>query len=205
MTPTFQNLLWPLAGYLFGSIASAILVSKFFSLDDPRSVGSGNPGATNVLRSGNRLAAFLTLSGDLLKGFLPTWLAFKYTNSYELTAVVAIAAFLGHLYPIFFGGKGGKGVATAIGIFIAFSWQLALVFIAVWGITAVVSKYSSLSALLAAAASAIVSFIIFDSQKELAIIGATLFIVAFLFARHRENIDKMRAGTEKKIGKKTKT
>jgi len=202
MSATVQSFFWPIISYLIGSISSAILVSKLFRLDDPRKVGSGNPGATNVLRSGNKFAAALTLLGDVLKGLIPVLLA-KYDGlSSGLTAVVAIAAFMGHLFPIFFGFKGGKGVATALGVFIALSWKLFAVFAVTWLLVAAISKYSSLSALLAAAVTGLASFAIFRDPSEHQLIGAVVLIVAFLFQRHRENIERLKSGQETKIGQK---
>lgn len=194
--------LWPILGYLFGSISSAIIVSKLFRLDDPRNVGSGNPGATNVLRSGNKFAAALTLLGDVLKGLLPVLLA-KYVGvSSGVIACVSIGAFMGHLYPIFFGFKGGKGVATAIGVFVALSWKLFLTFGLVWLATAAIFRYSSLAALLASAVTGVAAFAIFNDPSELQIIGGVFFIVAFTFQRHRANIERLKQGTEPKIGEK---
>ncbi|MFT7527542.1 MAG: glycerol-3-phosphate acyltransferase PlsY [Arenicella sp.] len=202
MHPLLNIILWPLAAYLIGSISSAVITSKIFRLSDPRDVGSGNPGATNVLRSGNKLAAFLTLLGDLLKGLLPVAAAQYYGLSVAIIALVAIAAFLGHLYPVFLGFKGGKGVATAIGVFAALSWKLFALFTLTWVIVAAVSRYSSLAALLATAVTGIGSFAIFNQKPELQLIGAVFLIVAFLFKRHRPNIERLKAGTEPKIGKK---
>jgi glycerol-3-phosphate acyltransferase PlsY len=193
---------WPIMGYLFGSISSAVIVSKIFRLGDPREVGSGNPGATNVLRSGNKFAAALTLLGDILKGVLPVMLAQYAGVSNGVVAMVAIAAFMGHLFPIFFGFKGGKGVATAIGIFLALSWKLLLVFLITWGLVAAITRYSSLSSLLASIVTGLASFAVFNQQQDLQLIGAVFWIVAFTFQRHRENIDRLRDGTESKIGKK---
>ena len=194
--------LWPILGYLFGSISSAVIVSKLFRLDDPRNVGSGNPGATNVLRSGNKVAAVLTLLGDVLKGVLPVLLAKYVDASSGVIACVAIAAFMGHLFPIFFGFKGGKGVATAIGVFIALSWKLFLTFGLVWLATAAVFRYSSLASLVASAVTGVAAFAIFNDPSELRIIGGVFWIVAFTFQRHRENIDRLKQGTEPKIGQK---
>ncbi len=194
--------LWPVLGYLFGSISSAVLVSKLFSLDDPRNVGSGNPGATNVLRSGNKFAAALTLLADILKGVLPILLA-KYVGvSNGVLACVAIGAFMGHLYPIFFGFKGGKGVATAIGVYIALSWQLFLTFGVAWLLTAAISRYSSLASLLASAVTGLAAFAIFNDRAELQLIGGVFWIVAFTFQRHRANIERLKQGKEPKIGAK---
>ena len=203
MYETLQNFLWPIVGYLFGSISSAIIVSKLFRLNDPREVGSGNPGATNVLRSGNKAAAALTLVGDLLKGLLPILLAKHFGMSNGVIALVAMASFIGHLYPIFFGFKGGKGVATAIGVFVALSWKLFAVFALTWILVAAISRYSSLAALVAAMISALASFAIFNDPNQTQIIGAVVFIVAFLFQRHRTNIERLKAGKEGKIGQKS--
>ena len=203
MLETLQNFLWPVIGYLFGSISSAIIVSKLFRLNDPREVGSGNPGATNVLRSGNKAAAALTLVGDLLKGLLPILLAKHFGMSNGVIALVAMASFVGHLYPIFFGFKGGKGVATAIGVFVALSWKLFTVFALTWILVAAISRYSSLAALIAAMISALASFAIFIDPNQTQIIGAVVFIVAFLFQRHRTNIERLKAGKEGKIGQKS--
>ena len=199
---TLQFILWPLASYIIGSIPSAVIAAKMFNLNDPRKTGSGNPGATNVLRSGNKFAAVLTLLGDLAKGLIPVLLAQHYQQSVPVIALVAIAAFLGHLYPVFLNFKGGKGVATAIGVFAALSWQLVTVFVGAWFLVAAVSHYSSLAALIASAISAMASFAIFNQREELQLVGAVFLIVAFLFKRHRENIDRLKAGTETKIGQK---
>lgn len=193
---------WPILGYLFGSISSAVLVSKVFRLGDPRETGSGNPGATNVLRSGNKFAAALTLLGDVLKGVLPVILAQQAEMSVAVIAMVAIAAFMGHLFPIFFGFKGGKGVATAIGVFAALSWKLVLVFAITWALVAAISRYSSLAALMASAATGLASFAIFNQAHQLQLIGAVFWIVAFTFQRHKENIERLKNGIEPKIGSK---
>ena len=196
------SFIWPILGYLFGSISSAILVSKLFRLGDPREIGSGNPGATNVLRSGNKFAAALTLLGDVLKGVIPVVLAQQASVSSGVLAMVAIAAFMGHLFPIFFGFKGGKGVATAIGVFLALSWKLIAVFVVVWVTIAALTRYSSLAALTASAFTGVASFAIFNQQYQLQLIGAVFWIVAFTFQRHRENIERLKNGTEGKIGHK---
>ena len=199
------TILWPLCGYLFGSFSSAIIVSKLFRLDDPRNVGSGNPGATNVLRSGNKLAAAITLLGDVLKGVIPVVLASHFSGSIGIVALVAIAAFMGHLFPIFFGFKGGKGVATAIGVFVALSWKLFLVFVVTWLVVAAISRYSSLAGLIAGMATVLSSFAIFNQTHQVQLIGAVALIVAFLFQRHRENIERLKSGTESKIGQSKTT
>ena len=202
MSATLTAIIWPFVGYLFGSISSAIIVSKLFGLNDPRNVGSGNPGATNVLRSGNKTAAALTLVGDMLKGLIPVLLAKYFDLSNGVIALVAIASFMGHLFPIFFGFKGGKGVATLIGIFLALNYKLFAAFAITWLIVAAMSRYSSLAALFAAMVSALASIAIFNDPTQRQLIGAVVFIVAFLFQRHTENIERLKAGTEGKIGQK---
>lgn len=205
MSSTLQLILFPLMGYLVGSISSAVLVSRLFRLQDPREVGSGNPGATNVLRSGGKGAAALTLLGDVAKGVVPVCLAIQFSGAAPVIALTAIAAFMGHLYPLYFGFKGGKGVATAIGIYGALSWQLLAVFLVVWAATAAISRYSSLAALVASGVTGLASFAIFNQAHQLQIIGAIALIVAFTFKRHSANIERLKSGNESKIGSKAKT
>lgn len=185
--------------YLLGSIASAILICRLFGLSDPRAGGSGNPGATNVMRLHGKKAAILTLAGDVLKGVIPVLFA-KALNSTELViALCGLAAFFGHLFPIFFKFKGGKGVATLIGVLFATHWMLGLAYIATWGVTALLFRYSSLSALVAAALTPVYSWLILQN------IGFTLChvaMVSILIWRHSSNIQNLIAGTETKIGQK---
>jgi len=185
--------------YLIGSISSAILLSKIFGLEDPRKVGSGNPGATNVLRSGNKKAAALTLLGDMLKGFLPVFLVSLLSDSAVLLALTALGAFLGHLYPIYYGFKGGKGVATMLGIFLALKPFTFVAMGLVWLIVAKVFKFSSLASLAAAGTALLFSFF----SASIPLLGATFGIVALLFWKHKENIERLKAGIESKIGDKT--
>lgn len=188
-----------MSAYLFGSIASAILVCRLFGLSDPREGGSGNPGATNVMRLHGKKAALLTLAGDVLKGIIPVLLA-KTLNGTELVvALSGLAAFFGHLFPIFFKFKGGKGVATLIGVLFATHWMLGLAYISTWAITALLFRYSSLSALVAAGLTPVYSWLILEN------IGFTLChfaMVSILIWRHRSNIQNLIAGTEDKIGQK---
>ena len=200
MTETLQIIVFPLLAYLIGSISSAILISKVMNLPDPRKIGSGNPGATNVLRSGNKNAAFLTLLCDLLKGFIPVALTSLTSNSPAVLSLVAIAAFMGHLYPVYYGFKGGKGVATAIGIFLGLNIYIFVAFALTWMAAAFLSRMSSFAAL-AASAIALVSSILF--WQNLPVVGAIFVIVAFIFLKHRSNIERIVAGTESKIGEKT--
>ena len=199
-----------LAAYLIGSLSFAVIVSRLMGLNDPRSYGSKNPGATNVLRSGNKAAAALTLLLDGLKGWLPMALVMWFGKDYGMRegtlAAVGLAAFIGHLYPVFFGFQGGKGVATAAGVLFGVHWVLGLATLATWVIVAFFSRYSSLAAI----ACAILApwyyligdraFWYVDKMIALAIVAMS----AFLIFRHRENINKLLKGTESKLGAKKK-
>jgi glycerol-3-phosphate acyltransferase PlsY len=196
MMPT---LIFAVCAYLLGSVPFAVLTSKAFGLADPRTYGSGNPGATNVLRSGKKAAAALTLLGDAAKGWLAVWLAMYVTSDVMLVAIVALAVFLGHLYPVFLRFKGGKGVATALGVLLAFSVWVGLAVLAVWLVVALVLRYSSLAALVAAVAAPLCAWL-FNLPHEW--IAATCVISVLLFWRHRGNIKNLLAGTEGRIGKK---
>jgi glycerol-3-phosphate acyltransferase PlsY len=191
-------LVFTLLGYLLGSLPFAILVSKAFGLADPRSFGSKNPGATNVLRSGNKAAAALTLLGDAAKGWLAMTLARLLGADAFGVAFAGIAAFLGHIFPVFLGFRGGKGVATALGVLAGFSGWLALICMATWAVVARVFRYSSLAALAAAAVAPLAAWPLLGG--EMAAIIAPMSLM--LFWRHRENIRKLVAGTESRIGKK---
>ena len=199
-------LLIPLA-YLIGSVSFAVVVSKFMRLPDPHSYGSGNPGATNVLRTGNKRAAVLTLLGDALKGFVAVVLARMILGEGSLTSSlnswilcgVVVAVFLGHLFPIFPGFKGGKGVATACGILFGINWILGLATLATWIIVAKFMRYSSLAALAAAVFGPIYFVFLFGFHP----MGIALLIVcALLIWRHRSNIRNLMNGTESRIGSK---
>ncbi len=192
LTPLFIVL-----AYLAGSISTAIIVCRMMGLPDPRSEGSHNPGATNVLRFGGKKAAAITLVGDFAKGLLPVLLA-RWAGLDETgLALTGLAAFLGHLYPVFFGFQGGKGVATAFGVILGLSWPLALVALAVWLFMAFVVRISSLSALTAAALTPLVGWWLGLAGRYLA---ALLLMVGLLIWRHRSNIRKLLAGAEDKIG-----
>lgn len=186
-----------LMAYLFGSLSAAIIVCRLMKLPDPRGEGSGNPGATNVLRFGGKKAAAITLLGDLLKGVIPVLIAKAFTDDANILAAVAMAAFLGHLYPVFFGFDGGKGVATAAGVIIALSWQVAVVAIGTWLVMAKVFKISSLSALIAAV---LVPFYFWWLEPQMAYIIMTPVMSLLLLWRHRSNIRHLIQGTEGKIG-----
>ena len=189
------------AAYLIGSVSFAVVVSKLFGLPDPHSYGSGNPGATNVLRTGNKAAAALTLTGDGIKGFVAVWLASRLGASWGdaslATAGAALAVFVGHLYPLFHRFAGGKGVSTAAGIAFALSWQLGLALTAVWLVIAVTFRFSSLAALVTAIAAPPLGFYFIGNWPEA---WALIPIAALLFWRHRGNIGKLIAGEERRIG-----
>ena len=185
------------ASYLIGSLSSAIIVCKIMGLPDPRSEGSGNPGATNVLRFGGKKAAAITLFGDMVKGLIPV-LFVKYLDANALTiSLVGLAAFLGHLYPIFFQFKGGKGVATMLGVMVGFSWWVGLATAGTWLFMAKIVKISSLSALVATALAPVYVWYWFNTNIS---IGVTILMTVILFWRHRSNITNLIKGTEDSIG-----
>ena len=192
-----------LIGYLIGSLSFAVIVSQAFGLPDPHTYGSGNPGATNVLRTGNKLAAVLTLLGDGLKGwfavFLAQRLAWRFGVDDAGIAGVALAVFVGHLFPVFFRFKGGKGVATAAGVLFAIDWRIGLGTLVTWLVIAFFFRYSSLAALVAAAFAPFATALVLGFNVYAA---AVLAIAALLVSRHTENIRKLLAGTERRIGEK---
>src|SRR5512134_1233968 len=187
--------------YLLGSIPFAVVASKAFDLPDPRSYGSGNPGATNVLRTGRKGAAALTLLGDAGKGWVAVALAQHFGPRFGVgefgIAAAALAAFAGHLFPLFLGFKGGKGVATALGVVAALSGWLALAVALVWVAVALIWRYSSLAGVAAAALAPLFAYFLLGPG---AATGAVLAMSLLLLWRHRENIRKLAAGTESKIG-----
>jgi glycerol-3-phosphate acyltransferase PlsY len=187
------------AAYLLGSISFGILMSKAFGLPDPRTVGSGNPGATNVLRSGKKLAAFLTLFGDAFKGYLAVWLAIRYGLSGMVICLVALAVFIGHLYPVYYRFKGGKGVATALGVLLAISPWLGLSVLLTWILAFAIWRYSSLAAILAAVLSPLFAWNLLGG--EMAYFLTVVVLALLLIWRHRSNIHKLLEGTEGGFGK----
>jgi len=191
------------AAYLLGSISFAVLMSKAFGLPDPRSYGSGNPGATNVLRTGKKAAAVLTLLGDAAKGWLAVFVAIQFTARDEqgvlLVAAVALAVFLGHVFPVFLRFKGGKGVATALGVLLALNVWLGLGALATWMLMALVFRISSLAAL-AAAVIAPVYAVLLGLPREWALASGVLAML--LIWRHKSNIRNILAGKEPRIGKR---
>jgi glycerol-3-phosphate acyltransferase PlsY len=191
-TPLFVILV---AAYCLGSISFAIVVSCLLRLPDPRSYGSKNPGATNVLRTGRKVAAVLTLAGDAGKGVLAVWLASFFTS--EL-ALAGLAAFLGHLFPVFHRFRGGKGVATAAGVLFALDWRIGLGTVVTWAVVALFLRYSSLASLVAALFAPFATLLVLGWQSAL-VVGV---MAALLFWRHKGNIGRLLAGTEPRLGEK---
>ncbi|VVE39060.1 putative glycerol-3-phosphate acyltransferase [Pandoraea iniqua] len=199
------TLVFIVLAYLIGSVPFAVIVSRTMGLADPRSYGSGNPGATNVLRSGNKKAAVLTLLGDALKGWLAVYLAERFADAWGVgdfgLAAVALAVFIGHLYPVFLRFKGGKGVATAAGVLFAIDPILGLAVAATWLIIAVFFRYSSLAALVAAVFAPLYYVFMFGLGPYA---PAVIVMAILLIYRHRGNIAKLIAGKESRIGSKKK-
>ena len=196
--PYLINSLFILGGYLLGSLSAAIIVCKLMRLPDPRATGSKNPGATNVLRIGGKLPAVLTLFGDAIKGFIPVAVGEIFGLPPVILACIALAAFLGHVFPIFFRFDGGKGVATAAGAIAALSPPLILISLITWLVIMLFSKTSSLSALVTATLAPLNLFLLGDTAF---IIPITVMILIILW-RHKENIIRLRLGTEPQVGKK---
>jgi glycerol-3-phosphate acyltransferase PlsY len=184
-------------GYLLGSVPFAVIVSRAFRLADPRSFGSGNPGATNVLRSGSKKAAMLTLLGDAAKGWLAMFVAARVGAGDTAIAVAGLAAFLGHVFPFTLKFRGGKGVATALGVLLGFSAALAGITAAIWLSVVLITRYSSLAALAAAAAAPVLTAWLLGRTETTILVGA---MCGVLILRHRGNIRKLLAGTESRVG-----
>ena len=192
--------IFPLLGYLSGSLASAIIICKNMGLPDPRSGGSGNPGATNVLRLGGKKAAVLTLLGDVFKGVLPVLAAHGLGLPALTIALTSLGCFLGHLYPVYFRFQGGKGVATAFGAIIALDWRVGLIFGLIWLLLAAGTRYASLASLLAGLSAPVAAWLLSGRIPDVTVLGC---IALFIIWRHRVNIQRLLAGTEGKIGQKT--
>jgi glycerol-3-phosphate acyltransferase PlsY len=205
MSPVVATVLFAVAAYLIGSVSFAVVVSRVMGLADPRTYGSGNPGATNVLRSGNKKAAIFTLLGDAAKGWFAVWLAQRLAPQFGVgdtgIALVTVAVFLGHLYPVFHRFVGGKGVATAAGVLLALNPWLGLATLATWIIIAGFFRYSSLAALVSALFALFYYVLLFGFDW---IAGAIAVMSVLLIARHRANITKLLAGKESRIGEKKK-
>jgi acyl phosphate:glycerol-3-phosphate acyltransferase len=189
------------AAYLLGSVSFAMISSKLFGLADPRTYGSGNPGATNVLRSGNRKAAVFTLVGDALKGWIAVFAAQKLGFSDNAVGLVALAVFFGHLFPVFLRFRGGKGVATAAGVLLALDPLLGLATLATWIFVAFAFRYSSLAAVLAAALAPLFQIMIHGANGQTIVVG---IIALALIGKHWQNIQRLLGGQEAKIGSKKK-
>jgi glycerol-3-phosphate acyltransferase PlsY len=199
-----NTLIFTVVAYLIGSISFAVVMSRAFGLSDPRTYGSKNPGATNVLRSGSKKAAIATLIGDGAKGWLAVWLAQHFGPDYGVgddgVALVALAVFLGHLYPIFFRFVGGKGVATALGVLLGLNVWLGLATLATWLVVAYAFRYSSLAALIAAIFAPFYYGLLFGANEKL---FAVIAMSALLLFRHSKNIGNLIAGKESRIGSKS--
>lgn len=203
-TMTTTAFAFVVAAYLIGSLSFAVIVSKAMGMADPRSYGSGNPGATNVLRSGKKLAAALTLLGDGIKGWvavaLTAWFGPRYGLGEQAIALAALAVLIGHMWPVFFGFKGGKGVATAVGVLLGFSPWLALAALATWLFVAFVLKISSLSAIVACVLTPVYAYFIVGPQSVY--FGSCIIIAILVVHRHKSNLIKLLTGQEDKIGDK---
>ena len=179
---------YALAAYLLGSVSTAIITCKLMGLEDPRGVGSNNPGATNVLRTGGKKAAIITLLGDMLKGLLPVLAVQQLSADTAALAITGVSAFLGHLYPLYFRFKGGKGVATFYGVLLGTNWVIGLAALTVWGLVMLLFRISGLSALISAVSS---PFIVWYLDGSETLIAAVSFMAILLIWRHRSNIKQM--------------
>lgn len=199
-SPMLEGLLLVVGAYLVGSISTAVLTTRLLGLPDPRTMGSGNPGATNVLRYGGKAAATVTLLGDGLKGYLPVLVGHALGVAPLVLGATALAAFLGHLFPVFFGFKGGKGVATALGVLLALAWPIGVATAATWLLLALVFRYSSLSAL---GAFLLAPLYTAWFAPQPALVGAAGVMTLILLWRHRDNIRRLLAGKEPRIGSRS--
>jgi glycerol-3-phosphate acyltransferase PlsY len=201
---TINTIIFTIAAYLIGSISFAVVMSRVFGLSDPRTYGSKNPGATNVLRSGSKKAAIATLIGDGAKGWLAVWLAVHFGERFGVEdggiALVAVAVFLGHLWPVFFRFVGGKGVATALGVLLGLNVWLGLATLVTWLVVAYAFRYSSLAALVAAIFAPFYYGLLFGANE---ILFAVIVMSALLLIRHGKNISNLLAGKESRIGSKS--
>lgn len=199
---TVAAYLFVIIGYLAGSIASAVVVCRLLRLQDPRTAGSGNPGATNMMRLHGKNPALLTLAGDVLKGLLPVLLAAAWHQPTAVLALTGLAAFTGHLYPVFFGFQGGKGVSTLIGVLFGIYWMLGLAFIVTWLLVAALFRYSSLSGLVAALLAPVYAALLLPHWLVVLCVG---LMSLMLIWRHRSNIRNLLNGSEEKIGQNSRS
>lgn len=184
--------------YLIGSISTAIITCKIMAIEDPRKTGSNNPGATNVLRHGGKKAAIITLTGDMLKGLIPILIVIQLQTDTRIIALVGLCALLGHVFPVYYGFKGGKGVATYYGVILGISWQVGLIALAIWLLMAVLLKISSLSALVSIFST---PFILWYFSHSVELTAAIALMSLLVFWRHKTNITSLLQGSETKIGK----
>jgi glycerol-3-phosphate acyltransferase PlsY len=197
MERTALSIVWIILAYLLGSLPVGVLLSRLKG-QDPRMVGSGNIGATNVMRTAGKALGAATLIGDILKGFLPTWLAMRFGLPGPMVAAIGLAAFAGHLFPIYLGFKGGKGIATALGVFLAFSWLAVLIDIAVFAVVLYRWRYVSLGSLVC---TALMPFLLLVLGAHRPYVALSVVMAFLIFIKHRANISRLRAGTESRIGK----
>ena len=193
------SLIYMLGAYLLGSVSTAIITCQLMGLPDPRSVGSNNPGATNVLRHGGKKAAIITLFGDMLKGLLPVVVVSQLEPGATAIAITGAGALLGHIYPVYYGFRGGKGVATFYGALLGFNWLAGLFALAIWGLAALVTRISSLSALTSILASPFLTWYLSGSKELTATVG---LMAVLIYWRHRSNINNIIQGRENRIGPK---
>lgn len=184
--------------YLIGSISTAIITCKIMAIEDPRKTGSNNPGATNVLRHGGKKAAIITLTGDMLKGLIPILIVIQLQTDTRIIALVGLCALLGHVFPVYYGFKGGKGVATYYGVILGISWQVGLIALAIWLLMAALLKISSLSALVSIFST---PFILWYFSHSVELTAAIALMSLLVFWRHKTNITSLLQGSETKIGK----
>ena len=184
--------------YLIGSFSTAIITCKIMGIEDPRQTGSNNPGATNVLRHGGKKAAIITLIGDMLKGLIPVLLAIQLQADTLTLALVALCALLGHVFPVYYGFKGGKGVDTYYGVILGINWQVGLIALSIWMVVAFLLKISSLSALVSIFST---SFILWFFSQSIELTSAVALMSLLVFWRHKNNIKSLLQGSEAKIGK----
>lgn len=187
--------------YLIGSFSTAILTCKIMGIEDPRNTGSNNPGATNVLRHGGKKAAIITLIGDMVKGLIPVLITLQFQTDNLILGLVGLSALLGHIFPVYYGFKGGKGVATYYGVILGINWQVGLIALAIWLLAAALLKISSLSALLSIF---LTPLILWYFSQSIELCSAVAVMSLFVFWRHKRNIKSLLQGTEVKIGKSAK-
>jgi len=187
--------------YLIGSISTAIITCKIMGIEDPRNTGSNNPGATNVLRHGGKKAAIITLLGDMLKGLIPVIIISQIQTDPLIIALVGLFALLGHIFPVYYGFKGGKGVATYYGVILGMNWLVGLIALAIWLVIAKLLKISSLSALVSVF---FTPFILWHFSQSIELTSAVVLMTALVFWRHKKNINSLLQGSEAKIGKSAK-